>query len=81
MNDSDEKVTAFPIFNLFNIPEALRKVANDIEKNPDNCNRIVLCGRNEAGELWYKAFGDKDFRKLDALGMLTAAQFNIMDCE
>lgn len=78
MNDSDEKITAFPLFNLFNIPEALRKVANDIEKNPDNCNRIVLCGRDSNGEPWHKAFGDRAFTKLDALGIIEGAKFDIM---
>ena len=78
MNDSDDKVTRFPRFNLYNIPEALRKVADDIEQNPDNCNRIVLCGRNSKGEAWHKAFGDKEFTKMDALGIIEGAKFNIM---
>lgn len=75
MNES-ANITQFPNFNLSNIPEALRKVANDIEANPEYCDYIVLCGRNKDGT-WYKAFGPY-VTKLDAIAVIEFAKFDIL---
>lgn len=79
MNGTDDNITAFPLFNLYNIPEALRKVANDIEQNPDLCVRIVLCGeRADDNTVWYKAFGPKDFIKSQAVSIVEYGKAEIM---
>lgn len=75
MNDSN--VTQFPIFNLTNIPEALRKVASDLEANPKLCTKLVLTGMNEAGGIWYKCFGP-DLTKYQAVGMLEYSKLDII---
>ena len=68
MNGSDN-VIPYPNFNVPNIPEALRKVANDIEANPEICSRVILCGQRSDGTIWRKAFG-KDFHKAHAIGIM-----------
>lgn len=78
MNGSDDNITVFPRYNLYNIPEALRKVANEIEENPALCKKILLCGQNTNGGVWYKAFGE-DFPKMHAVGILEYAKAEIMD--
>ncbi len=72
------KVKQFPIFNIHNIPEALRKVANDIEANPSICTKIVLAGLNEDGSVWYKAFG-KSILRYEAVGILEYAKREITE--
>lgn len=70
-------VTEFPIYNLYNIPEALRKVANEIEANPASARHIVLVLQNEDGGCNYRAFG-KDFSRAHATGLLVYGQALIM---
>lgn len=77
MNGTDN-VTEFPLFNLTNIPEALRKVANDIDTQPDRCVRIVLCAERSDGTVWYKAFGPTDFIKAQAVSIVEYAKADIM---
>ena len=75
MNGSDN-ITQFPKFNSSNIPEFLRKIANDIEKNPDIATRILVCGQRSNRDTWHQACG-KDFSSLDAVGILQWAQLEI----
>lgn len=74
----NEYIIKFPIYNLYNIPEALRKVSNEIEENPDSCKHIVLCGQQVDGTIWYKAFG-VDFNKTQAVGIIEFAKSQIME--
>lgn len=76
MNGTDN-IVKFPNFNIYNIPEALRKVADDLEDAPDLCNHLVLCGKDNKGNVWYKAFG-ADFTKVDALGIIEWAKIDII---
>lgn len=76
MNGSDN-VKPFPIFNVYDVPEALRKVANDIEANPHYCKYVVLCGMGESGT-WYKCFG-RDVTKLQAIGVIEFAKYDILE--
>ena len=76
MNESDN-VVKFPNFNIFDIPEALRKVANDIEKTPDIAENLMLCDRREDGVVWYKAFG-RDLNRAQAIGILEYAKHDVM---
>lgn len=76
MNESDN-IVKFPNFNIYNIPEALRKVANDLEDKPELCKHLVLCGNREDGVVWYKAFG-ADFTRVQAVGILEWGKLIIM---
>jgi hypothetical protein len=69
-------VTAFPRFNQSSIPEALRKLANDIEAEPGLAERVVvvLDGRDAVRP---RAFGD--FTLAHAIGLLAIAQAAAVD--
>lgn len=54
-------VKAFPLFNMSNIPEALRKLANDIDRDPDMADRCVVVLESSDGLVHYKAFGADPF--------------------
>lgn len=58
----------FPHYNLYNIPEALRKLANDIEKGIPAAHCIVTL-QLEDSTLEYRAFGE-NFTKAHAVGLL-----------
>ncbi len=75
MNGADN-ITKFPKFNSSNIPEFLRKIANDIEANPEICAKVLVLGRREDGNTWHQVCG-KDFMALEAMGILTWAQLEI----
>ena len=68
MNDTN--VTNFPLYNIYNIPEALRKLANEIESNPGSAEHLVLVFDNVDGITSYKAFG-KDFTRAYAIAYLS----------
>lgn len=68
-------VTQFPIYNLFNIPEALRKLANEIEADPTLAYRIVVIMDGES--VGYRAFG-KDFPQAYAVGLCEYGKAKIM---
>lgn len=70
-------VERFPLYNLFNIPEALRKLANDIEDGTPNTEHCVIVMMNEDGSCDYKAFG-KDFTNCQAVGLLEFGKAMIM---
>lgn len=69
-------VLKFPHFNLYNIPEALRKLANDIETGERNAEGVVVCMYTEKGKSDYCAFG-KDFYWMTAVGVLHCVQQQI----
>lgn len=69
-------IIEFPHYNLYNIPEALRKLANDIEKGlpVDYC---IVSMQLADGTLEYRAFG-KDFVRAHAVGILEYSKTAIM---
>lgn len=75
MNGTDN-ITQFPKFNSSNIPEFLRKIANDIETKPEICEKILVLGQRSDGNTWHQACG-KDFKALEAVGILAWAQLEI----
>ena len=76
MNGTDDKVTAFPRFNVNNIPEALRKLANDIEATPDIATTLLVIGMRADRVAWSKLFG-KDTKVWEASGLLDFARFQL----
>lgn len=71
-------VVAFPLFNLSNVPEALRKLASDIERNPDIADRVIVVLGEPDGGVDYKAFGADPFTKAMAAGICYVAAHEIM---
>lgn len=63
------KVTAFPKYNLSDIPEALRQLANRIEHGEINAVRAVVCIEPEEGAPTYAAFGAEPFTNAHASGL------------
>lgn len=61
-------VIPFPVFNLHNIPEALRKLASDIEETPEIADRVVVVLSSPDGDVDYKAFGGDPFTRAHAAG-------------
>lgn len=74
MNDT---VTRFPIYNLYNVPEALRKLATDIEEAEEPVKHCIVVMQKENDGLDYRAFG-KDFCKAHAIGLLEFSKTAIM---
>lgn len=70
-------VKQFPIFNLYNIPEALRKLANDIEDGKRPALRVLIAIELEGGVVDYAAFG-KDFYWLQAVGLCEAVKGKVV---
>lgn len=62
-------VSAFPLYKLDNIPEALRAVANQIEHNDLAATRCVLVLELSDGGVDYRAFGDEPFTAAHAVGL------------
>lgn len=69
-------ILKFPHFNLYNIPEALRKLANDIEAGTRDAEAVVVCISTSKGKSDYCAFG-RNIYWMTALGICTAAQLQI----
>ena len=62
-------VTAFPLYKLTDIPEALRAVANALEHGGLDAVRCVLVLEADDGSVDYKAFGDEPFTRAHAIGL------------
>ena len=71
-------VKPFPLFNLSNIPEALRKLANDFEQSPETAERCVVVFESADGLVDYKAFGADPFTISRAAGMCHVAGTTIL---
>lgn len=67
-------VAEFPFYNLYNIPEALRKLALEIERGevPAAHCVVLIDAADPAIDLDYRAFG-KDFPTAHAIGMCHVA--------
>ena len=61
-------VTKFPRYNLYNIPEALRKLADEIDAGEVEAVRVVVVIEPEAG-LAYRVFGSEPFTFAHAAGL------------
>jgi len=72
------KVTAFPLYKLKDIPEALRTVANKIEYDGLSATRCVLIIEGEDA-LSYRAFGQEPFSVAHAVGLCTIMARRIAD--
>lgn len=72
-------VVAFPLFNLSNIPESFRKLANDIERDQNLADRVVVVMSSPDGSVDYKAFGADPFTKQTAAGMCFVAAHEILE--
>lgn len=62
-------VTAFPLYKLNDIPEALRQLANKIEHGDVSAVRCVVCIEPEEGQPTYSAFGAEPFTNAHASGL------------
>lgn len=71
-------VLKFPIYNLTNIPEALRKLASDIETGEVEAIRVVVAMERERGTD-YRAFGAEPFNVAHAVGLCHFAANKIME--
>ena len=65
-----ENIAAFPLYQLNDIPAALRQLAHKIENGDIPAERCVVCidGGLEAG-MDYKAFGAEPFTRGHAAGL------------
>jgi len=77
MDESADNITAFPAYNINNIPEALRKLANEIDQNPTMAQYLVVVYQSEDGICRYLAFG-KHFTRAHSVGMLEYGKALIM---
>jgi hypothetical protein len=73
-----DTVVAFPRFNLPNVAESLRKLANDIERDPGKGVRVVVVMETDAGDTDYKAFGPDPFTRAHACGLCFAVATDIV---
>lgn len=62
-------VTAFPLYKLNDIPEALRLVARKIETGEIDVARCVLLLESSGGSVDYKCFGAEPFTRAHAIGL------------
>ena len=62
-------ITAFPKYNLYDVPEALRQLANRIEHGEISAVRVVVCIEPENGSPTYSAFGSEPFTNGHAAGL------------
>lgn len=70
-------VSVLPRYILTDVPAALRQLANQIESGDVSANRVVVVIEPEGETVDYRAFGE-DFTLAHAVGMLTAAQYEIL---
>ena len=71
-------VSRFPLYNLTNIPESLRKLANDIESGDVQAVRVVVVIEPDAG-LTYRAFGSEPFTQAHAAGICLGIANKLID--
>lgn len=66
-------VEAFPLYQLNDIPNALRQLANKIDDGQVSAVRCVVALETDVGEIDYKAFGAEPFTVSGAIGICFAA--------
>lgn len=71
-------VLKFPIYNLTNIPEALRKLASDIESGSVEAVRVVVAIEPERG-VDYRVFGAEPYTVAHAVGLCHLVANKIME--
>ncbi len=71
-------VSAFPKYQLTNIPQALRLLAEKVETGELDARHMVVVIQGLDGSIDYKAFGD-DFTKPHAVGLLELAKLQIYE--
>lgn len=72
-------VVEYPKYNLHNIPEALRRLANQIESSEVDAVRCVVALEPSCSDgVIYKAFGAKPFTRAHAAGMAFCAANTIL---
>lgn len=74
-------VTALPLYNISDIPESLRQLANRIEHGEVDAEHVVVCIElKKTGKPTYVAFGAEPFTRAYAAGLcLAAANIVLMD--
>lgn len=72
-------VTAFPLYNLNHIPDALRQLANRIEHGEIDAVRCVVVMESSVGQVACPAFGREPFTLAHASGLCFAAAGNILE--
>lgn len=70
-------VLKFPLYNLTNIPEALRKLADDIDRGETEAIRVVVILEPDKG-IDYRAFGPEPFTVAHAAGLCFSAANRIL---
>lgn len=73
MTDETARITAFPLYQLCNVPEALRALANKIQHGDVQAVRCVVVLEDEDGAVDYKAFGLEPFTRGHAIGLCFCA--------
>lgn len=71
-----DNVKQFSSYNLFNVPEGLRKLALDIEEGRRPCKQALICMADEHGNIDYASFG-REFYWLIAVGLATSVAAKI----
>lgn len=72
-------VSALPILNLSNVPEALRQIANRMEMGDLTVKNCVICWTQEDGEPDYSALGPDPFPVMNAIGLIESVKFMMMN--
>lgn len=70
-------VTAFPYYQIHNVPEALRLLAQKIESGQIEAKRVVVVLEDNESAIDYRAFGE-DFTRAHAVGVLDVAKQLVM---
>lgn len=70
-------VSALPIFNLGDMPSALRQLANRIEAGHFDATRAVVVLEKSDGGIDYKAFGAEYPSRAHAIGLCFACAQHI----
>lgn len=71
-------ILSYPKYNMHNIPEALRKLANEIESGEVDAVRCVVVLEPEDSEgANYRAFGAEPFTRGHAIGLCFCAMQTI----
>lgn len=71
-------VAAFPRYQIHDIPEALRQLANKIEHGDILAERCVVI-LEDGQSIDYKAFGAEPFTNAHAVGLCVAAMKEILE--
>jgi len=72
------KVSAFPLYKLHDIPDALRQVANKLEHGELSATRCVLVMETAEGTIDYACFGEEPYTRAHAVGLCIAAAQTVL---